>query len=98
MERITKEELVSKVAAKTGMKKNQVENAYNAIFETISEELVAGNRIPVHNFGVFSLKRRDARVGRNPKTKEPVEIKARTVPVFAPGSVLRVRVQDVDFK
>ncbi|MDX8383950.1 MAG: HU family DNA-binding protein, partial [Ghiorsea sp.] len=61
-------------------------------FSAISEELANGGRVELRGFGSFSIKKRDARTGRNPKTGESVEVASKVVPHFKPGKELRERV------
>ncbi len=86
---MTKSELVDSVAARAGMSKKDSARAVDAVFETIKERLKAGDKVQLVGFGSFEAKRREARVGRNPKTMEEIRIPARRVPVFRPGKELR---------
>jgi integration host factor beta subunit len=61
------------------------------IFETISAHLVAGGRVELRGFGAFSARARDARIGRNPRNGEPVDVPAKRVPFFKPGKEMRQR-------
>ena len=72
-----------------GMSKKDAEKAVSATFDTITEVLCAGDKVQLVGFGGFETKAREARMGRNPKTKEPIEIPATTVPVFKPGKALK---------
>ena len=67
---MNKTELVAAVAEKTGMSKKDSEKAVNAAFDSITEALAAGEKVQLVGFGAFEVKERNARVGRNPKTKE----------------------------
>ena len=89
---MNKAELVSAVAEKTGMSKKDSEKAVNAAFDTITEALAAGDKVQLVGFGAFEVKERGARIGRNPKTKEEIEIPATRVPVFKAGKVLKAAV------
>ena len=86
---MNKAELISAVAAKTGLSKKDSEKALNATFETITASLEAGDKVQLVGFGVFDVKERGARVGRNPKTKEEIEIPASRVPYFKAGKALK---------
>lgn len=86
---MNKTELVAAVAEKTGMSKKDSEKAVNAAFDSITEALVAGEKVQLVGFGAFEVKERNARVGRNPKTKETIEIPASVVPVFKAGKALK---------
>jgi DNA-binding protein HU-beta len=86
---MNKAELISAVAAKTGLSKKDSEKAINATFDTISASLEAGEKIQLVGFGVFDVKERAARIGRNPKTKEEIEIPASRIPTFKAGKALK---------
>ena len=86
---MNKTELIAAVAEKTGMSKKDSEKAVNAAFDTITEALAAGDKVQLVGFGAFEVKERGARIGRNPKTKEEIEIPATRVPVFKAGKVLK---------
>ncbi len=84
-----KAELVSVITEKGGYSKKDAEKALNTVIESISDVLVAGDKITLVGFGTFKTKENPARTGRNPRTKEPVEIPAKTVPVFKAGQSLK---------
>ena len=86
---MNKTELIAEVAKKCAMSKKDAEKAVSATFDTIAEVLCAGDKVQLVGFGGFETKAREARMGRNPKTKEPIEIPATTVPVFKPGKALK---------
>ena len=86
---MNKTELVAAVAEKTGMSKKDSEKAVNAAFDTITEALAAGEKVQLVGFGAFEVKERNARVGRNPKTKETIEIPASRVASFKVGKALK---------
>ena len=86
---MTKTELIAITAEKTGMTKKDAEKAVTAALEAITAELTAGNRVQLAGFGIFETKTRGARTGRNPKTKETIEIPATTVPTFKAGTALK---------
>ena len=68
-----------------------VERIVNTIFEEITKTLSMGNRVEIRGFGAFSVKSRDSRTGRNPRTGEPVQVVAKRVPYFKTGKGLRER-------
>lgn len=68
-----------------------VERIVNAIFEEITSAMARGERVELRGFGAFSVKQRDARVGRNPRTGEAVDVDAKSVPFFKTGKLLRER-------
>ena len=69
----------------------EVENMVSAIFDSITEQLAEGGRVELRGFGAFSSRQRDARVGRNPRTGEAVDVNAKRVPYFKPGKEMRER-------
>ena len=85
---MNKAELISTVAEKAGLSKKDSEKIVTATFEAITEALEAGEKVQLVGFGVFDVKAREARVGRNPKTKETIEIPASRVPQFKAGKAL----------
>ena len=86
---MNKAELVAAVAEKTALSKKDSEKAVNAAFEAITAALVGGDKVQIVGFGAFEVKERNARVGRNPKTKEEIQIPASRVPVFKAGKALK---------
>ena len=86
---MNKTELISAVADSTGLSRKDAEKAVAATFDAISNELCQGGRVQLVGFGSFETKERQARVGRNPKTMQAIEIAAATVPVFKPGKALK---------
>ena len=86
---MNKAELISAVAEKTGLSKKDSEKAINATFETITTSMEAGEKVQLVGFGVFDVKERGVRMGRNPKTKEEIEIPASRVPSFKAGKALK---------
>ena len=86
---MNKTELIAEVAEKAELSKKDAEAAVTATIDVISEALRQGEKVQLVGFGSFEVKKRAARVGRNPKTKEPIEIPASTVPVFKAGKVLK---------
>lgn len=90
---MTKSELIDQIVSKqTQLSAKDVELAVKAIISYMSEVLSEGGRIEIRGFGSFSLHYRAPRVGRNPKTGEPVELTGKYVPHFKPGKELRDRV------
>ncbi|TKD50010.1 integration host factor subunit beta [Sphingomonas baiyangensis] len=68
-----------------------VERIVNVFFDEIVKRLSADGRVELRGFGAFSTRPRDARVGRNPRTGETVEVEAKRVPYFKPGKEMRIR-------
>lgn len=73
-----------------------VERIVNTFFEEIVEALSRGDRVELRGFGAFSVKRRDARVGRNPRTGETVAVEEKCVPFFKTGKLLRNRLNGIE--
>src|SRR5699024_1651882 len=82
-------ELIHAVAEKAALCKKDSEAAVNAALEAITGALSDGEKVQLVVFGSFEVKKREARVGRNPKTKEAIEIPASKVPVFKAGKALK---------
>lgn len=89
---MNKTELIAEVAKKCGLSKKDAEKSVNATFDTIAEALCGDDKVQLVGFGSFETKKREARTGRNPRTKEVVEIPATTVPVFKAGKALKDKV------
>ncbi len=94
MKVLTKAELVRQVAERTGMTKKDTALVVNAVFETIMDALAKGEKVQIAGFGVFEVKQRAERVGRNPRTGEEIKIPPRKVPVFRVGKELKTRVME----
>lgn len=86
---MNKAELVATVAEKAGLSKKDSEKAVNAMLDTIAASLESGDKVQLVGFGVFDVKVRGARVGRNPKTKEEIAIPESRVPQFKAGKALK---------
>lgn len=86
---MNKAELIAAVAEKTGLSKKDSEKAVNAAIDSIVDTLVAGDKVSIVGFGAFDVKERGVRVGRNPKTREEIEIPATKVPFFKAGKALK---------
>ena len=90
---MTKSELIDVISRnQKHLPAKDVELAVKHILEIMSDSLAAGQRIEIRGFGSFTLHRRRSRVGRNPRTGEPVALQDRHVPHFKPGKDLRERV------
>lgn len=91
-ELMTKSELIARLAEQNPhLYMRDIERIVTTIFDEISDALAEGNRVELRGFGAFSVKSRDARVGRNPRTGEAVQVDAKTVPYFKTGKLLRER-------
>ena len=86
---MNKVELIAQIAEKSGLSKKDAEKALAAVIDTITEAVSNGDKVQLVGFGSFEVKQREARVGRNPKTKEAIEIPANRVPVFKAGRALK---------
>ncbi|MCI6569224.1 MAG: HU family DNA-binding protein [Dysosmobacter sp.] len=86
---MNKAELINAVAASADVSKKDAEAVVSAMLETITGALKEGDKVQLVGFGSFEVKKRAARTGRNPKTKEAIEIPASIVPVFKAGKALK---------
>ena len=86
---MNKTELITAVAEKTGLTKKDAERVVNATIESITESLAKGDKVNVSGFGIFEVKAREARVGRNPRTKETIQIPATKLPAFKASKTLK---------
>ena len=94
---MTKSELVQRLAeSNPHLYQRDLEAIVNAIFDEISAALARGDRVELRGFGAFSVKRRDARVGRNPRTGSSVTVAEKHVPFFKTGKQLRDRLNQED--
>jgi integration host factor subunit beta len=85
-------ELIQKIAEENPhLFQRDVERIVNTIFEEIVEAMARGDRVELRGFGAFSVKKRDARTGRNPRTGEAVPVEEKHVPFFKTGKLLRDR-------
>jgi len=91
---LTKRELVIEVAERLGYTQNEVSVVVQGTLDAIVACLAEGQRLEIRNFGVFEVKSRDARMGRNPRTGDEVPIKEKKVATFKPGKALKEYVQD----
>lgn len=90
-----KSELIQKLADENPhLYQRDVERIVSSIFEEITDALSRGDRVELRGFGAFSVKHRDARVGRNPRTGESVEVPEKRVPFFKTGKDLRDRMNN----
>lgn len=89
---MTKSELIARLAEKNpALYHRDIERIVNTIFDEITAALSRGDRVELRGFGAFSIKGRDARVGRNPRTGASVDVDAKVVPFFKTGKQLRDR-------
>jgi integration host factor subunit beta len=89
---MTKSELIQRLAQRNPhLFQRDVERIVSTVFDEITEALARGDRVELRGFGAFSVKQRGARVGRNPRTGEAVEVEEKSVPFFKTGKELRDR-------
>ena len=86
---MNKTELIAAVAEKTGLTKKDAERVVSTTFETVTAALAKGDKVSVSGFGNFEVKAREARVGRNPRTKETIQIPATRLPAFKAAKALK---------
>ena len=89
---MTKSELTAIAAERAGISKREAEQLVSALIDTISQTLERGEAVQLTGFGTFEIKERQAKIGRDPRTKEPITIPATHVPVFRPSKNLKDRV------
>ncbi len=94
---VTKSELIARLAvANPDLLQRDVERIVTTIFDEITNALAAGDRVELRGFGAFSVKRRGARVGRNPRTGESVQVSEKFIPYFKTGKQLREKLNSGD--
>ena len=86
---MNKTELISLAAEQSGVSKKDAERVVNAAIDAITAALVKGEKVQLSGFGIFEVKDREARVGRNPHTRETIEIPATRIPAFKPSKALK---------
>ena len=86
---MNKTDLISLTAENTGLTKKDTERVINAMLDAVTAAMAAGEKVQLSGFGAFDVKDREKRIGRNPHTKESIEIPATKVPVFKPSKALR---------
>ena len=86
---MNKTELIAATAERAGISKKDAERALNAAIDAVTASLVAGEKVQISGFGIFETKKREARTGRNPHTKETIQIPATRVPAFKASKSLK---------
>ena len=86
---MNKTELIAAAAEQTGLTKKDTEKALTAVFDVIATALSKGEKVQVSGFGIFEVKEREARMGRNPRTGEAMEIAASRTPTFKASKTLK---------
>lgn len=89
---MNKAELVAKISEDTGLTKSQANQALDSFVDTITKTLKGGGKVTLVGFGTFSVSKRNARSGRNPKTGETIKIKAKKVARFKAGKELSAKI------
>ena len=93
--RMTKSELIARLAEQNpSLYHRDLEQLVNTVFETITKALEDGDRVELRGFGAFSIRERKARIGRNPRTGEPVNVEAKRMPFFKMGKGMRERLNN----
>ena len=90
---MTKKDIILKVADETNLKQIDVKKVVQKTFDFIVEALVRGEKIELRNFGVFKIKQRRSRTGRNPRTGQVVPVPPRKVVVFKPGLEMKQKIK-----
>ncbi len=90
---MTKKDIVLKITDATGIKQVDVKTIVQATFDVIVESLIRNEKVELRNFGVFKIKERKARFGRNPRTGDSVPVPPRKVVVFKPGLEMKQKIK-----
>lgn len=92
---MTKSELIARLSAShPHLMQKHIDQVVGTVLEEIATALEAGNRVELRGFGAFSVKKREPRLGRNPRTGESVAVETKFVPFFKPGKLLRERLNE----
>jgi integration host factor subunit beta len=87
---MTKSEMIEKIAMENpNLTKKDVEFIVNGVFDIIKGTLASGDKVEIRGFGSFKVRQKNAKIGRNPKTGEKVEVPAKKVPYFKPGKEIK---------
>ena len=86
---MTKKDLITIVAGQNDMYESEARAVVESVFEAIQTALVAGEKVNIMGFGAFEVRTRAARVGKNPRTGDPIQIDSSKLPVFTAGKVLK---------
>ena len=86
---VTKKDIVLKIANETGIKQIEVKRVVQCTLDKITEYLAAGNTVELRNFGIFKIKSRRGRLGRNPRTGQEVPVPPKKVVIFKPGLIMK---------
>ena len=91
---MNKSELIAAAADRSGITKKDAEQVIGAAFDIITTQLQKGEKVQISGFGTFEVREREARVGRNPRTKEAVQIPAAKVPAFKASKTLKEKISE----
>ena len=91
---LTRMDLSEAVFSEVGLSRNESAQLVEAVLDHMSDALVSGEQVKISSFGTFSVRDKTARVGRNPKTGDAVDLNGKYVPYFKPDKELRIRVND----
>ena len=86
---VTKKDIVLKIAAETDIKQIEVKRVVQATLDKITEYLASGQTVELRNFGIFKIKSRRGRLGRNPRTGQEVPVPPKKVVIFKPGLIMK---------
>lgn len=86
---MTKADLIKIVAGQNDMYESEAKAVVESVFEAIQTALVAGEKVNIMGFGAFEVRTRAARIGKNPRTGDPIQIDSSKLPVFTAGKVLK---------
>lgn len=92
VKKVNKSELIASISEKSKLTKKDAEAVLKAFIESVEETLEKGDKVQLVGFGTFETRKRAARVGRNPRTKEEITIPESTVPVFKAGKEFKDKV------
>ena len=90
---MTKRDIVLRISEKTGIKQIVVKEVVHQVFNVIFDALKAGKKIEIRNFGIFKVKRRKKRIGRNPKTGDVIPVPERNTVTFKPGLEMKKEIK-----
>ena len=90
---MNRDEMIEQIAKETGLSKAQATRAMKTMLDGITSSLKKGNKVNFVGFGTFTVSKRKARVGRNPRTGEPIQIPAAKVPKFTAGKKLKLAIK-----
>ena len=93
---MTKKDIVRTIAEQIDLPQLRTKELVQRTFDALIDALVREGRIELRNFGVFQIKKRDARMARNPRTGERVPVQAKSVVTFKPGKEMEARVRELD--